>query len=268
MACGLLGAEPDDSPVLARVGERTLRASAVGSLVPAGTPPEDSVALLLDYVQRWAREASVSNEAAAAIGDDPEIERLVRDYRASLQRQRFEEDLLARAIDTAVTAAEYEALYDELDESLAAPHQLVRALAVKLPADHPRMAEFERIWGASAGEEVTPELRQFGAEAASLALLDPGRWYEAPELRLILPGGDGDVPTGARVIDEAGARYFVRVLESVRRGARAPLAYLEPRLRRLLLEQRRAAYLADYTTRVYREAEARGDVHIYVGNAP
>lgn len=267
VACGYLGGDTDETPVLARVGDRVLHQSAVGALVPPGTPADDSVAVLRDYVLRWAREASLSNEAAAAVGDDPRIERLVDDYRVSLQRQRFEEELVAGAVDTTVAPEEYETLYAELAESVEAPHQLVRALVVKFPADHPRLGEFERVWGASRGEEVVPELASLSEGAAALALLDPRRWYEAPELRLLIPGIDGDIRVGSRVIDDEGDRYFLRVFESVRRGKPAPLAYLEPRLRRLLLEQRRAAYLEDYTNRVYREAEARGDVHIYVGNA-
>ena len=260
----LSGRAADETPLLARVGERELRESAVGQLVPPGTPPEDSVAILRDYVQRWAREASVGNEAAASVGEDPEIERLVEGYRIGLQRQRFEEDLLTGAVDTAIAAEEFERLYGEL--TVPAPHQLVRAIVVKVPADHPRLPDLERVWRASSGEEVTPELRQFGAEVATLALLDPGRWYEAPELRLLLPGVEGDIPSGSRVTAHEGHRYFVRVFEGVRRGERAPLAYLEPRLRKLILEQRRAEYLDAYISKVYREAEARNEVTIYVGN--
>lgn len=266
-ACGLLTDRGDDTPVLARVGDRELHASAVGELVPPGTAPEDSIAILRDYVRRWAREASVSNEAAKAVGEDPQIERLVDAYRVGLQRQRFEEDVLRGAIDTVVAPEEYEALYAELGPSAAAPHQLVRALVVTVPKDHPRLADVERAWGASKGGDVTPELSVLSGEVASLALLDPGRWYEAPELQLILPGDAGDIRPGSRVIAEEGRRYFVRVLESVRRGAPAPLAYLEPRLRKLVLEQRRAAFLESYINNVYREAEARDEVSIYVGNA-
>ena len=258
----------DETPLLARVGDRELRASAVGRLVPPGTPADDSVALLRDYVERWAREASVSNEAAASVGEDADIERLVDGYRLGLQRQRFEESVVAGAIDTAITAEEYERLYAELSPGVEAPHQLVRALVVTLPEDHPRLPDLERVWNASAGEEVTPELRRFGGETATLALLDPARWYEAPELRLLLPEFAGDIPVGSRVIRDDGKRYYLRVFESVRRGARAPLAYLEPRLRKLILQQRRGDYLEAYINNVYREAQARNEVTIYVGTPP
>ena len=266
-ACHLLGGTSDETPLLARVGDRELRQSAVGQLVPPGTPAADSVAILRDYVERWAREASIGNEAAASVGEDADIERLVADYRLGLQRQRFEEDVVRGAIDTAITTEEYERLYAELSPGVEAPHQLVRALVVTLPEDHPRLADLDRVWRASSGEEVTPELRQLGDDVATLALLDPARWYEAPELRLLLPEIAGDIPVGSRVIRDAGKRYYLRVFESVRRGERAPLAYLEPRLRKLILEQRRGEYLEAYINNVYREAQARNEVTIYVGNA-
>ena len=48
--CRYFSPAPDSGPVLASVGEQTLHTSDVGDLVPVGTPPEDSIRLLREYV--------------------------------------------------------------------------------------------------------------------------------------------------------------------------------------------------------------------------
>ncbi len=267
-ACGYFAAERDESPLLARVGDRELHASDVGDLVPAGTAPADSVNILRNYVVRWAREASVIIQAEASVGEDRAIDRLVDDYRASLQRHRLEEQLLTTGVDTVVDAALIQEVYDGMDDNLEAPHQLVRAYVLKAPSTHPRLGDLEAAWREAADGLVPPRLRQLADEVATLALLDARRWYEAPELELALPKGAGDIPTGSRVIEDGDAVYLVTVFESVRRGQKAPLSYIEPRLRKMILEQRRAAYLETYITKVYNDALQRDEVKIYVGTNP
>ncbi len=266
--CGYFAKHRDESPLLARVGARELHVSEVGDLVPVGTPTADSLAILRNYVTRWAREASVMNQAAFAVAEAEDIDRLVEDYRSSLQRHRLEEQVIASEVDTVVAAAVIADVYGQMEANLEAPHQLVRAFVLKAPAQHPRVDELRAAWQASSDELVTPQLRQLAQEVASLALLDARRWYEAPELELALPTAPGDIPTGSRVIEDGDAVYLVKVFESVRRGAKAPLPYLEPRLRKMVLEQRRAAYLETYINKVYNDALERDEVKIYVGSNP
>ncbi len=267
--CGYFSVDyQDESPVLARVGERELHSSEVGDLIPTGTPAEDSIEILRNYVMRWAREASVMNQAQFAVGNAPDIDRLVEDYRSSLQRHRLEEQLLTSEVDTVVDAALLQEMYEQMDDNLEAPHQLVRAFVLKAPAAHQRLGDLKTAWQASADGLVTPQLQQLAAEVATLALLDARRWFEAPELELALPKTSGDIPTGSRVIEDGESTYFVTVFESVSRGAKAPLPYLEPRLRKMILEQRRTAFLETYITKVYNDALQRDEVKIYVGTPP
>ena len=258
----------DESPLLARVGDRELRASAIGGLVVPGTAPADSIRAIREYVERWTREASVLNHAAADIGSDPTLEKLVADYRASLQRHRLEERLLTEGVDTVVTVEELEARYAAMAESYPAPHDLVRAVMLKVPRGSEAIDQLDAAWRRVDDAEIPAEVRQLAGAEASLVLLDPRRWFEAAELEALLPVGSGDIRVGSRVTDTDDHRYYLRVLERVSRGARSPLAYLEPRLRKMILEERRASYLEAYVDQVYHDAQANEEIEIYVGREP
>ena len=268
--CGLvpdhwgLGSVRDESALLARVGDRELRASQVGHLVEPGTAPEDSLRIVRNYVERWTREAAVVNHAAEDLGSDADIERLVEDYRGSLQRHRLEERLINEGVDTVVSADELLARYNAMSEGYTAAHELMRALLVKVSLRSDSLDEYEDLWREVTVETVPDQLRTLASGDAELALLNPLRWFEAAELQALLPKGAEDVSRGSRVTDAEGYRHYLRVLERVPRGDRAPLAYLEPQLRKMILEERRASFLSAYVDQVYRDAQANDEIEIYV----
>ena len=256
------GTAPDESALLAQVGSRELRASEVSNLIPPGTAAVDSLRILQDYVHRWAREMSVLNQAATHIGAEPDLEKLVETYRASLQRHRLEERLVKERVDTVVSQEELLRRYQAMADSYRAPHDLVRALLIKVSRASDSLDYFDEAWRQSSGEEVSVELERLAATEAQLALLDGESWHESAELQSLLPPDWGDISRGSRVSSDDSSRYYLRILERVSRGNRCPLAYLEPRLRKLILEERRTAFLNDYVDQVYRDAQANQEIQI------
>ncbi len=73
-------------------------------------PGEDSSLIINAYVERWIRETLLLLEAERNIPSDLNIDKLVRDYRASLVRHSYEQFLVEQLLDSTVTKAELEAL--------------------------------------------------------------------------------------------------------------------------------------------------------------
>lgn len=272
-ACALLGscgyldgdAYPDDSPVLAEVGDQVLHLSQVADLVPPGASVGDSLAVLQRYADAWVREAALLERAEEAHGDDPEVARLTREYRASLVRDRYEATLADARVDTAVSAADYAAYYRQVSTSMRAGVPLLRATLIKLPEGAPDRGAFERAW--YGGDDTSAFAREYVRDHAALALTDPARWRTADELAALLPGGKlGSTRAGTRVVNAEGRVYYLRIHESIDAGQPVPLAYVRPRLRRGILERRRADFLAAERDRLYREARGRDAIKTYIGN--
>ena len=128
-----------------------------------------------------------------------------------------------------------------------------------------------RCWagaGAASGAAA-------GAPCPASRLLNPVRSAAARvtsgagRLRVaaLLPGGKlGSTRAGTRVVNAEGRVYYLRIHESIDAGQPVPLAYVRPRLRRGILERRRADFLAAERDRLYREARGRDAIKTYIGN--
>ena len=101
-------AKANDQP-LAQVYNKTLYLSELDGVVPEGVSKEDSALILSAYAQRWVREQLLMYEAERNIPKDLNIDELVRDYRASLVRFNFEEQIIAEKLDSTVSEAETKA---------------------------------------------------------------------------------------------------------------------------------------------------------------
>ena len=255
----------DRGELVAEVGKRKLYTLDLKGVVPPGTAEADSLRLVQEYVQRWVREAAVFVAADAELDKDPEIDRLLEDYRASLLRHRFEEQMLAQNVDTIISYEELKALYDQVSSSTPAPYDLTRALVVELASDAPELESFESEW-KKLDEQPTPFILDYAGRHAKVSFLDPQRWLVASELEALMPGSGGSLFTGTRVVEGGGRKVYVRVLETLRRGQPAPFGYLEASLRKMALEQRRTDYLLGLKEQLYQNAQRDKQIRLYISD--
>lgn len=122
--------QPDDE-VVARVGKQELYLSQVQNHIPAGVPPEDSVAFARKFIDDWAAGILFQKAVTENLGgDDSEIQERLNEYRQSLYKYRYEQIYLASRIDTLVTDDQVREYYDAHKDifNLEAPILKVRYL--------------------------------------------------------------------------------------------------------------------------------------------
>lgn len=264
------GPDGNRGPLLAEVGAQRLYLGDLAGIVPPGAAAADSAATVRAFAERWTRAAVLADEAERELGADAELERLVADYRTSLLRSRYEDRLVAGAVDSVVAEAELQTLYEQAAGSLATESGLARVLLFKFAENFPEREAFEDAWRQLGGADdaaAVAELSDLGEAYALVALDDPAQWYELAQVEALLPDGRlGSTPDVSSVIVAEGARWYVRPLERVAPGGRAPFAYVRERLRKLALERRRADFLAEAEARLYADAQARGDIKLYTGS--
>lgn len=265
VACDLLPGEEPRGELLAAVGERELFSEDVADVLPRGLSPGDSVQQLREWVDRWVRDAALVVEAEASFGDDPEIERLVDDYRSSLLVDRYRDRLYATGAGDTLTDDQLREEYERAGGAVTLDEPLVRATLIKVQTPVPDKDEFERAWYSASGDEHAGVVRAYAKTYANLALLDEAAWLRLDELVALLPAGMvGSVQVGTRVAQRDGFAYYLRVLERAEAGQPAPWSYVRPRLRATARQQARAAFLAERAEASYQSARRRDDVKIYL----
>lgn len=261
--CGGDETKANDKP-LAQVYNKTLYLSELDGVVPEGVSKEDSALITSAYAQRWVREQLLMYEAERNIPKDLNIDELVRDYRASLVRFNFEEQLIAEQLDSTVSEAETKAFYENNKDQFQLESTILKCKLLKLPAQAPQ-SEINKLWYSRKASDVA-NLNAFAKQWAALAMLDDEKWYKLEEIAAILPKGTlSSDNVGSRkegVLSDDDFRYYFRLLESVSGKTTAPFEYAQPLAQKIILHKRKQDLLQKWKEELYQKELRRENVKI------
>lgn len=261
-ACGGGGdAAKSGDRLLAKVYDKNLYLSEMEGLFPEGTTKEDSTLIISAFTQRWVHDQLLMYEAERNIPKDLNIDKLVRDYRASLVRFNMEEQIIASKLDSTVSEAEMLAYYEANKDQFQLESTILKCYLLKVPADAPQQ-ELNKIWYAKDRDKLAAYAKQW----ATSSLLDPDEWYNLDEIAAFLPKGTLTADNiGSRregTVNDSGYRFYYRVLESVRGKETAPFEYVKSRVLNIILHKRKRDLLDKWKEDLYQKELRRENVKI------
>ena len=261
VACGETEEESSDDPLLARVHQRELRLSELADMFPQGATAADSAVIIESFATRWARDAVLLWESEQHAPSDMNLDRLVRDYRASLVRSNFEEQLVATRLDSTIQQEELEAYYEATKEQYQLERPIVRCLFIRVPYPTPEEALLQDLWNNGKLRDTTA-LQEYTEQYAEVALLNDSAWYSLDEIALQLPEGTltaDNVNSKREFSQQDGThRYYFRLFELKPRKEIAPLSYVVEQARRAILHSRKREVLDRAREEIF-EREIRRD---------
>lgn len=263
--CGA-GAADDPDPVLARVHQRTLRLSALDGMFPPGATAEDSLLIRSAFVRRWSREAVLEWEAENNLPGNVDIDKLVRDYRASLVSSHYEEVLVSMNLDSTVSQQELADYYEAHKEQYLLEKPIIRCFFIRVPYPTPEEETLQDLWNNGKVQDTTA-LRSYCERLSEIALLEPAAWYSLDDIANQLPEGTltaANVDSKQEFSQQDGTyRYYFRLLELKPRLEIAPLSYVEEQARRIILHGRKRAVLEEARQAIYERELRRGNVETF-----
>lgn len=261
--------DPNNAPkegdkLLAKVYNKDLYLSQLEGIVPEGTSASDSVLMVTAYTQRWVREQLLMYEAERNIPKDLNIDKLVRDYRASLVRFNFEQQIIAEKLDSTVSEAELKAFYENNKDQFQLESTILKCQLLKLPPNAPQN-ELNKLWySRSASDEA--KLRAYAKQWAALALLDKEKWYKLDEVAALLPKGTlSSDNVGSRregTLSDGDFQYYYRVLETVKGKETAPYEYVKEQASKVILHKRKQQLLEKWKEDLYQKELRRENIQI------
>lgn len=255
-----------DDPILARVHQKVLRLSELEGMFPPDATAKDSALIKQAFVRRWSRETALQWEAERNLPPDLNIDRLVRDYRASLVSSHYEEVLVGLRLDSVISQEELEAYYEESKGQYLLERPIVRCLFIRVPYPTQDEEQLQHLWNNGKIAD-TMALKNYCERFAEVSLLDKDAWYSLDDIAQQLPEGtltSANVDSKREFSQQDGTfRYYFRLLELKPRLEIAPLSYVEDQARKVILHSRKREVIEAAREELFERELRRNNIEIF-----
>jgi len=243
---------------LVRVGERLLCREDIPPHIYRGRHGQDSVLAVNRYKDDWVTAQTFLYYAARNV-DTAKINRLTEDYRNSLLRDFYENELRAALTDTIrVNEEELRDFYARHKQNFKAEDTLIRWRYLIMPQDYKERYKVIR-WFNDGSQEAKEKIEERYKNLLAVKL-DSGAWVPYEQARKMMPFLHLQKPYGRkhpyriRKVTESRV-YLVDIFEAVYPGDILPYEYIKPRLRHFLKQKKWKNSLQILKQKMRKEAE-------------
>mgnify|MGYP001368742479 CR=1 FL=1 len=262
--CSSNEAPKQSDKLLAQAYNKSLYLSELEGILPEGVTKADSNLIIRAYAQRWVREQLMMYEAERNIPKDLDIDELVRNYRASLIRFNYEEQIIAEKLDSTVSEAEMRAFYENNKDQFQLENTILKCQLLKLPLKAPQ-SEINKLWYSRNPADET-KLASYAKQWAALSMLDREKWHKLEEVAALLPTGtltpDNVASRREGTLSDGDFRYYYRVLEALQGKTTAPFDYVKEQASKVILHKRKQELLEKWKEDLYQRELRRENAKI------
>lgn len=256
---------------IAEVYGKKLYLSQIKEIFPQGIKPADSLVLLKSYIESWSRKQILLQIAENNLSaSDKDLTQEMEDYRTTLLINRYEQQYLSQNLDTNITKAEMQKLYNENSQAFILPASIVRALFVKVKSSSPYVEKFSELY-KQGGEASMRELENLGKQGAENFDYFNDTWVYFNEIL-------SELPTKPENADEFLVKnpnfeqrdstytYFVSVRQYKLKGSQSPFEFEQESIKNIILNKRRQELIQKFEKSVFDDAKREKEVKVYVDN--
>lgn len=267
VSCEYFKGEPEEE-VVARVNEKYLYLSDVQKLISDNTSPEDSLLIVNNYITRWATQQLLIDQAKINLTSDnlERFDRLVEEYKNDLLTEAYKNVVIGKQLDSTVSENEFERYYSENKDNFRLNDVLLKMRYVQLPADYDGVTEIKEKFVRFNGEDQ--EALHDKKYIFVGSNLNDSVWIKKDMLLDALPV----IRTEAEQVlkksnftqlkDSLGV-YLVKIEDVLGLHETAPLSYIKPTLRQIILNKRKLELIKKFETDITRDAIENNKFEIY-----
>lgn len=254
---------------LARVGDQYLYESDLARVLPENMTKEDSVSFAKQYINNWATKQILKQKATINLDEAKqlEFEYLAEEYKLDLYTNAYMDALIARQLDTIVSEADLDTLYQHSRQNFKLNEELLKFRYISIDKEHKDFktikSRFERF--DSLDREVLDSLSiQFHS-----FMLNDSLWVKKSQLLNKLPILNTEEnlqllkKSNLLHVEDSLRVYLVRVNDLLKRQEQAPKAYVAPTLRQIILNKRKLKLIKQLEIDIRKDAEQNNEFEIY-----
>lgn len=232
---------------IAKVGNKTLYRSETDKIIPKGISPQDSIALVRQYINSWAvKQLKVLKAEQELPKQERDVEKQLEDYRTQLLAFRYENMYITQRLDTLVSESLMMEYYEEHKETFTATEGIMKGRMLKLSNNSPNLKVISKqlLKKESVSEIGDDDMEEFARSSAYAYNNYNNNWVG---LNVVAKetGADIDKLTAALakgiIYNQKDSLYttMVQSLEFVAPGEVAPFEFYKDKIKEIIISKRK-----------------------------
>nr|WP_084647760.1 peptidylprolyl isomerase [Gelidibacter mesophilus] len=261
--------QTDDRIPVARVGESFLYDEDVMDLVAEGTSVEDSTLIVNGYITRWATQLLLVEGAKRNLPEEiqNDFSKLINQYRNDLYTKAYVEALVKRNIDTAVSTAEAQRIYENNKESFKLNEELIKLRYINISQSALNKDDIEKRF-KRFDEKDQRYLDSLHVQFKSYSLND-SIWVKVAQVVEKIPVLSSDnkkellkKSNFIQLKDSIGL-YLIQINEVLQQNDYAPLEYVKPTVKQIIMNRRKLELIKQFEKDITKDAIKNNQFEIY-----
>jgi hypothetical protein len=267
-SCDYIKLQERDAPtseIIAIVNTDKLFKEDLKDFLPRNISREDSLILVKSFIQDWAvkkllLDAAANNNTQESLKN---INNLVQDYKESLLINNFKEALIKQQLDTIISDNEVEAYYLINNENFKLNEVLVKSRYLYFDASIINKKEIVKFFKSEEIEDAEELERQ--QLSFKMYQLNDSIWTELDKILLKLPFSKDNLLKKSKFIQKQDSLglYLVAIKDVLRRNDIAPLSYIKPTIKEMILHKRKIELIRDIEKIIVKDATKNNNFKIY-----
>lgn len=261
--------KPQEGEPIARVGETFLYKEDILPLLNDNMTKEDSTVVVTNYINRWATQQLLIQRAKINLPQEKldAFDVLVEEYKKDLYTEAYKEALVKQAVDTMVTAYDQAAYYELNKENFKLNEELLKLRYINIAKDNSNFEEIKTRFERFDSEDKTV-LDSLAIQFNNYSLND-SIWVKATQVFKKIPVITNEnkekylKKSQFYQIEDSIELYLVRIEDIVGRNDIAPLAYVRPTVKQIILNKRKLEFIRKLEKDITKDAVKRKQFEIY-----
>ncbi|MDO7173821.1 peptidyl-prolyl cis-trans isomerase [Mariniflexile sp. AS56] len=259
----------DDRIPVARVNDTYLFYDDIKDLVSEGTPKEDSMLLVQNFINRWATQQLFVDGAKVNLSElkQEEFNKLIQQYKNDLYTKAYIEALVKRDMDTVVTKQEADAYYNQNKDVFRLNEELLKFRYVHLDENilnyNEVVEKFKRF-----NTKDKKDLNAMSIQFKSYSLNDT-IWIKVNQvinkISTISPENKNQLLKKSNFVqlkDSLGV-YLMQINDVLLRNDTAPLEYVRPTIDQIVINKRKLELIRELEKDITKDAIKNKQFEIY-----
>ena len=254
---------------IAKVGDVILYYDEIPKLLQPGISPEDSAAIIQNYINKWAKRELLFLKAEQNLSPEfkNEIEKQLQETRANLVIYQYQRQMMLEKMDTTITEDELESYYATNEKNFLLNSNVVKALFIKVPVETPGLDKI-RLWARSNDQKDLQLLESYCYQFAEKFDDFNEDWVTLDRLSVELPQDIMNQENFLRrntwfETNDSSSVYMISIRDYRQRYSLAPFDYVKNDIKSIILNNRRFEFLQSLENRIYNEAVKENTFKIY-----